>query len=400
MADQKQKKDAEGEKSPKENQKADRKQKNKQEKKQDKKQEKQTKMPEPGVIGVVTGSMLSGLGSGKAVVGGKGVSSNQNIKNAYDKNRNRLKCFVGDTLVLTKEGYYPIKEVHTGVLVYSRNVQTGEDGWQEVEHMSVSGTHTIYEICLDGEETLKTTAYHPVFIKGQGWVNAIQLQAGDLVETLEDAAKITDVKKVRYEEPVDVYNLQVAKWASFFVSKRQALVHNCAMDQGLSKDAATGYEKIIDFREQNGINAYDKSKKNTVAHIQVEGKNYFGANSNLLVPPLKEKVLERNRRLFGEIKWVPPMAKPPKHPGRAQSLTHAEASALLRVSENVKPMPKKITMTVDRVTCNWCRRELPVIMRHLGVEELEIYSGDLDEPAADSKKREPLLLKAADPVPE
>ena len=108
MADQKQKKDTEGEKSPKENQKADRKQKNKQEKKQDKKQEKQTKMPEPGVIGVVTGSMLSGLGSGKAVVGGKGVSSNQNIKNAYDKNRNRLKCFVGDTLVLTKEGYYPI----------------------------------------------------------------------------------------------------------------------------------------------------------------------------------------------------------------------------------------------------------------------------------------------------
>ena len=94
MADQKQKKDTEGEKSPKENQKADRKQKNKQEKKQDKKQEKQTKMPEPGVIGVVTGSMLSGLGSGKAVVGGKGVSSNQNIKNAYDKNRNRLKCFV------------------------------------------------------------------------------------------------------------------------------------------------------------------------------------------------------------------------------------------------------------------------------------------------------------------
>lgn len=57
-------------------------------------------------------------------------------------------------------------------------------------------------------------------------------------------------------------------------------------------------------------------------------------------------------------------------------------------------------MTVDRATCAWCRKELPVLMKHLGIEELEIYSGDLDEPLKQGEEnggvKKPLILKAAD----
>lgn len=375
---------------------------NSQDTKKKAKEEERKELVKQGIIGVVTGQMLCPSAGKKVIVGATGVDGYQDIKKAaYYKNRERLKCFIADTWILTKTGYCPIQKIKKGVSVYSKNAQTGENGLQKVEAISLSDAHTIYEIWLDGKDKISTTAYHPISVPGKGWVSVIQLKDGNLVETMEGTAKITKIRKVRYEEPVEVYNLQVAGWASFFVSERQVYVHNCAVEQGLCKRARDGYERIIEFREKNQISGYDKASKNTVAHIRVGDTDYFGVNSNLMVDELKEKVLERNRTLFQEIEWVPPRSKPPKHAGHTQSLTHAEATALLQLSGNCNPMPKKITMTVDRTTCGWCRKELPVLMRHLGIEELEIFSGDLNDPSEEKRNIvNPLILKAADPLPK
>ena len=136
------------------------------------------------------------------------------------------KCFTGDTLVLTKSGFCPIKQIQKGDDLYSRDEYTKKIGFQKVEEVFQTEAHTIYKIRLQGGQEIHTTAYHPFFIEGKGWVNAIRLREGDWMDTMEKAEPITGITKTRQEEPVAVYNLQVAQWSSYFVTKQQIYVHN------------------------------------------------------------------------------------------------------------------------------------------------------------------------------
>lgn len=82
-----------------------------------------------------------------------------------------------------------------------------------------------------------------------------------------------------------------------------------------------------------------------------------------------------------QLQWSPYYKQAsPKHLGYAQSLTHAEAHSLIRAYERQGVMPKKVTMFVDRKTCNICRGELPALLNSMGIEELLIYSGGSDIP--------------------
>ena len=67
-------------------------------------------------------------------------------------------------LVVTKDGYQPIQEIRTGDDIYSRNEDTGETAVLKVTGIFCSLAHTVYSVCLDGREVVKTTAYHPFFI--------------------------------------------------------------------------------------------------------------------------------------------------------------------------------------------------------------------------------------------
>ena len=149
-----------------------------------------------------------------------------NIKKKFKKKCTGNKCFTGDTPVFTSNGYRPIREMQKGDDIYSRDEKTGETGIQEVEEVFCTGTHTVYHIWLDGKEEIKTTAYHPVYVREQGWVSAINLREGDIVETMDGPARITKIVKVRHEEKVPTYNLHVKEWASYFVGKVRVYVHN------------------------------------------------------------------------------------------------------------------------------------------------------------------------------
>ena len=174
--------------------------------------------------------MLGAL-RGKAKTGAK--KAGQKLKDLWGKFKNLFKrkcsgdkCFTGDTPVFTSRGYRPIREMQKGDDIYSRDEKTGETGIQEVEEVFCTGTHTVYHIWLDGEEEIKTTAYHPVYVKEQGWISAINLREGDIVETMDGPAQITKIVKVRHEEKVPTYNLHVKEWASYFVGKARVYVHN------------------------------------------------------------------------------------------------------------------------------------------------------------------------------
>ncbi len=135
-------------------------------------------------------------------------------------------CFKEDTLVHTEKGYVRISNIIVGDLVYSMDEETGEIGLKKVKETSNTFVHTIFEIEVNNEEKIKTTKYHPFYVEDKGWINVINLEIGDKLVDDHDVLKITSIKKVRYEEPVIVYNFHVEDWASYFVSKLNIYVHN------------------------------------------------------------------------------------------------------------------------------------------------------------------------------
>uniref|UniRef100_N2ADW8 Hint domain-containing protein n=1 Tax=Eubacterium plexicaudatum ASF492 TaxID=1235802 RepID=N2ADW8_9FIRM len=190
------------------------------------------------------------------------------IKREEKKANLKGKCFTGDTLVLTKSGLCPIRQIRTGDEVCSRNDQTKETAYKKVKEVFQTEAHTIYHIRIENKAELKTTAYHPIFVREQGWVNAINLQEGMLVETKDGTAEITDIEKIRQEEPVEVFNFHVEDWEAYFVSEQSVYVHNSKgghtneHPHGIYEDAPYHGKQdnpLKSKRPKNGQAALDKS---------------------------------------------------------------------------------------------------------------------------------------------
>ena len=140
-----------------------------------------------------------------------------------------------------------------------------------------------------------------------------------------------------------------------------------------------GYSLIAKFRRMAGLGPYSIDSGNTVALISVDDNMFFGVNSGI-TEQSKLATREIRNKWLKEVNWTPPKKYAPRHLGQALSLTHAEAHALIRAYESLGKLPEVITMYVDRVTCNICRGELPIILKRLRVKELIIYCGGSTTP--------------------
>lgn len=221
-------------------------------------------------------SMLKSL-RGKAKTGAKKAGKKLknlwgNIKKVFKKKCTGDKCFTGDTPVFTSRGYRLIKEMQKGDDIYSRNAQTGETSIQEVEEIFCTGTHTVYHIWLDGKEEIKTTAYHPIYVQEQGFVSAINLREGDVVETMDGAAQVTKIVKVRHEEKVPTYNLHVKEWTSYFVGKIRVFVHNGKGNHGKGSGSNGGKRTKREVLEEN--------KRKGAEYEKNEFKKFSSENPN------------------------------------------------------------------------------------------------------------------------
>lgn len=108
----------------------------------------------------------------------------------------------------------------------SRNAQTGKT---ELKTVSTTTKHynvpTITLTFSDGEKIV-TTAPHPFYVKGKGFVPASRLDVGNSMVTRAGlAAKIT---KIEHTKPATVYNLTVAICHTYFVGSKNGgtWVHN------------------------------------------------------------------------------------------------------------------------------------------------------------------------------
>jgi RHS repeat-associated protein len=132
--------------------------------------------------------------------------------------------FVTGTLVHTVSGHTPIEDIALYDQVVAYDETTGESGTFMVT-AEFTRTAPDYIVLTVGDDILKTTTEHPFHVVGKGWVEAKELQAGDLLQTKSGAG--VDVKQLEYRgEPVTVHNFTVDEVHNYYVSAANLLVHN------------------------------------------------------------------------------------------------------------------------------------------------------------------------------
>ena len=71
------------------------------------------------------------------------------------------------------------------------------------------------------------TSKHQVYIVDKGWTRAYNIKIGDMMLSASgDKVKITNIEHIKYNEPIDTYNLTVEDNSNYFVTDIQVLVHN------------------------------------------------------------------------------------------------------------------------------------------------------------------------------
>jgi hypothetical protein len=154
------------------------------------------------------------------------------IKGAVKKIIKKACCFVAGTQVLTESGYKNIEDVVLGEKLWAKNTETGEQDWKPVTKIFNEPDRGIYEINLMGQDGFKqkiqATDDHPFFVIDKGWKTTIELEVGDLIET--DGNGAMTVTNVIDEQRLDLtYNFTVADFHTYYVTKRNVLVHNCGI---------------------------------------------------------------------------------------------------------------------------------------------------------------------------
>jgi RHS repeat-associated protein len=144
-------------------------------------------------------------------------------------------CFVAGTLIAVEKGEKPIENIKEGDRVWSYNEATGT---AEVQHVVKLFRKTAkHKVTISiGATIIETTLEHPFWQKSKGWTPAKDLKTGDQLFTLgTKEVLVTEVKITEVE--FTVYNFEVSKTHTYYVSGNQVLVHNqCYTPSGNAYD--------------------------------------------------------------------------------------------------------------------------------------------------------------------
>ena len=211
---------------------------------------------------------------------------------AMSMSGNPMFCFVAGTTVLTTLGKKAIETIQVGDIIPCVDHITGETAEKKVVTTTVNKVNRLIELDVDGE-IIQCTETHPFQVKGRGWVDACNLNPGDIVYTKDwNTATVKSVNLLELDEPVEVYNFEVEDCHTYFVGELGVLVHNACpnpngkkggaahrntIDKEAQKLKAAGYDKI-NFENRVDITGGHKSKRftdlmgtkgNKELHIQV-----------------------------------------------------------------------------------------------------------------------------------
>ncbi|EPY08258.1 hypothetical protein PAALTS15_05618, partial [Paenibacillus alvei TS-15] len=139
-------------------------------------------------------------------------------------------CFSAGTKVQTDEGLKPIEEIQVGDKVQTRDEETGETAYNLVEELFQRETDETYHVSVNGT-TIVTTAEHPFWVSGEGWVEARDLKKGDMLVDLDENEVPIEEIEIK-KERTTVYNFRVQSIHNYFVTDLKIWTHNCGGSYG------------------------------------------------------------------------------------------------------------------------------------------------------------------------
>jgi intein/homing endonuclease len=173
-------------------------------------------------LGTALQLVVGSAGAMKAIV--KFVPKLTKLLDKIKAKKSKCNCFTAGTKVLTNAGEMNIEDIKVGDMVLSKNETTGEIDYKEVVRLFTKISESIYSIQVS-DQVIEATGNHPFWVDNKGWVNAEELQVGDLL--VQSSGKRLRVEKISFESrAVQVYNFEVADFHTYFVSDLGIWVHN------------------------------------------------------------------------------------------------------------------------------------------------------------------------------
>ena len=138
-----------------------------------------------------------------------------------------ITCFVAGTLVATKDGLVPIESLKEGDLILSKDEITGKIEFKPVMSTFSRKTDQLVHLTFEDEEIV-ASLNHPFFVDGHGFVPAGDLWIG--ANCVSDDGELLTLSTIYREDvkvnPVEVFNIKVDDYHTYFVSELGLWVHN------------------------------------------------------------------------------------------------------------------------------------------------------------------------------
>lgn len=221
------------------------------------------------VTGVIQGAITEGIKTGSWEGALKGALSGAidgaadgfmfgAIGGAISGALNPSYCFIAGTMVMTAVGMKRIEEIKKGDTVLSYDDNAGRYEGMPVTDTYINETEELVEINV-GDETIACTPGHS-FLTTKGWKKAGDLTDKDILKTLGDDQKITEVIKKKLNSKIKVYNFNVMSCHTYAVGKIGVIVHNkCSGSYELDFDNGKKYiRKGTERRMRVSINRIEK----------------------------------------------------------------------------------------------------------------------------------------------
>ena len=211
-------------------------------------------------------------------------------------------CFIAGTPIQMADGSTkPIEKVKTGDMVVSRNARTGKTETKRVVNTIIHYHIPTITLSFSSGERIVTTAPHPFYVKGKGFVAAGQLAVGNAIVTR--AGPPATIKRIVRTGAKTVYNLTVDGDHTYFVGTKDGgvWVHNACPPNlaEVMKDAALKARQdevngpLID-RYVDLLNAGSEAPP-----IQVE------EGTNIIIDGHNRYVAGMIQGRLPEIEWIP-----------------------------------------------------------------------------------------------
>ena len=139
------------------------------------------------------------------------------------QSRPRHECLAAGTPIWTETGPVAVDQIHTGDLVLTQNLRSGELKFAPVLSTSNRPPELLLRLRF-GREIIRATGGHPFWVSGKGWVKARSLEPGMALHTAHGIVELDSVDEEK--EAAKAYNLIVDECHSYFVGEKLILSHD------------------------------------------------------------------------------------------------------------------------------------------------------------------------------